>query len=561
MGFEQIARVVKLPGKEEPGANILRLVCDWLCDSSNGRWLLVVDNADDRDVLFGQAHVETGHANYREAQAGDAPLSSYLPQSAHGAVLITSRNQTGADLAGDPENVETLDQFDEHDALLLLRKRLPGISVDEAAARDLVHTLDCIPLAIAQATAYIMKNKHRMTITKYLATFNASESKQLALLDAGWVDLTRDHSMPNAVLTSWKITFDQISQNDALAANILSMMSVLDRQGVPEMLIRPDEVDELDFDEAIGTLLAYSLVFSEKDGVTYAMHRLVQISTRRWLEIAGKLDYWRTNALTVTSKKFPSGTYETWKTCEVLLPHARMVLCYTLRTVSERDELSLLSNVGWYIGERGDYREASQLLRTALEGREKVLGKEHRNTLTSVSNLASVLSQQGKYEEAEQMNRRALEGWEKVLRKEHPYTLRSVNNLASVLRQQGKCEEAEQMHRRALEGWEKVLVKEHPDTLTSVNNLAHLLERKGDYNTAAKLYRRACSGREKVLGRDHPDTIACQWDYSLLLQRLDKNGEDHRRTDPGSHSKSENIGADDDDLFYDACSQSSGQRE
>ncbi|KAK1838138.1 TPR domain protein (kinesin light chain) [Colletotrichum chrysophilum] len=78
--------------------------------------------------------------------------------------------------------------------------------------------------------------------------------------------------------------------------------------------------------------------------------------------------------------------------------------------------------------------------RQALDGCEKVLGKEHPNTLTSVNNLASVLQYQGKYEEAEQMNRQALDGYEKVLGKEHPNTLTSVDNLASVLRYQAKYE-------------------------------------------------------------------------------------------------------------------------
>ena len=62
-----------------------------------------------------------------------------------------------------------------------------------------------------------------------------------------------------------------------------------------------------------------------------------------------------------------------------------------------------------------------------------MLGKEHPDTLVSVNNLASVLQYQGNYEEAEQMNRRALEGKEKALGKEHPSTLTSVNNLALVL--------------------------------------------------------------------------------------------------------------------------------
>jgi hypothetical protein len=44
-----------------------------------------------------------------------------------------------------------------------------------------------------------------------------------------------------------------------------------------------------------------------------------------------------------------------------------------------------------------------------------------------------VLRRQGKYEAAEKMNRRALEGREKVLGKEHPSTLTSVEGLADLL--------------------------------------------------------------------------------------------------------------------------------
>ena len=55
--------------------------------------------------------------------------------------------------------------------------------------------------------------------------------------------------------------------------------------------------------------------------------------------------------------------------------------------------------------------------RRALEGREKVLGKEHPDTLTSVSNLAVTWRDRASMKEAEAMNRRALEGSEKVLGK------------------------------------------------------------------------------------------------------------------------------------------------
>src|SRR5205814_1714001 len=82
----------------------------------------------------------------------------------------------------------------------------------------------------------------------------------------------------------------------------------------------------------------------------------------------------------------------------------------------------------------------------------------------SINNLAMALQAQGKYEAAEEMNRRALEGWEKVLGRDHPVTLRGVNNRAMALQAQGKYEAAEEMNRRALEGWEKALGRDHPDT-------------------------------------------------------------------------------------------------
>lgn len=51
------------------------------------------------------------------------------------------------------------------------------------------------------------------------------------------------------------------------------------------------------------------------------------------------------------------------------------------------------------------------------------------DTLTSVSKVALLLQYQGKYEAAEEIDRRALDGCEKVLGKEHPNTLTSVVTL------------------------------------------------------------------------------------------------------------------------------------
>jgi hypothetical protein len=46
-----ITTKVELPGHDHPKADILRLLYNWLCDETNGRWLRIVDNADD-NVFF-----------------------------------------------------------------------------------------------------------------------------------------------------------------------------------------------------------------------------------------------------------------------------------------------------------------------------------------------------------------------------------------------------------------------------------------------------------------------------------------------------------------------------
>ena len=81
--------------------------------------------------------------------------------------------------------------------------------------------------------------------------------------------------------------------------------------------------------------------------------------------------------------------------------------------------------------------------------------------LDSVIDLGDALYNQEKYKAAEEMYRRAVEGREKVLGKEHAETLDSVRRLGNALHSQGKHKAAEEMYRRAAERREKVLGKEH----------------------------------------------------------------------------------------------------
>ncbi|CAI7613196.1 unnamed protein product, partial [Penicillium viridicatum] len=360
------------------------------------------------------------------------------------------------------------------------------------------------------AAAYIANRLPLVTVSAYLRLFHESESKRTRLLqNEDSADLRRDPSIRYAVITTWQLSFEQIRQERPAATDLLALMSMFDRQGIPEDLVRDHDQDILGFHDALAPLLSYSLIRLAINERLFDMHRLVQLSVRAWLDMHQQLYGWQAKSRGIMARAFPDGNYESWTQCRSLLAHANSVL-QSIGDVDDEDRLNaatLLSNCGWFLDLQGVYKEAELMHRRALEARENVLGREHPDTLTSASNLGLVLDSQGKYDEAEAMHRRDLEGSEKVLGREHPNTLTSVNNLGLVLSSQGKYDEAEAMHRQALEGYEEVLGRKHPATLTSVDNLGNVLFSQGKYDMAEAMHRRALEVREKVLGREHPSTL------------------------------------------------------
>ncbi|OBT53786.1 hypothetical protein VE04_07701 [Pseudogymnoascus sp. 24MN13] len=518
--YQEMAERLELPGRDNPKANVLRLVYNWLSDEANGQWHMILDNVDDGSVFFENNDLFRGVSPHNQATDSQPPLEEFLPQSRHGSILITSRNSTAADnLVGTFGKLVPVEPMKEKDSVDLLKTKIPVDKCLEADLKELAEALEGIPLAITQAAAYI-RSRPRITISIYLSLFRESEANQTSLLSNNETkDLRRDHSIRHAVITTWRISFDQIQRTNTEAADLLSLMCMFDRQSIPERLLH-NNTDQLLFEDSVAPLANFSLIREHSEGGAFEMHRLVQLSTRKWVELNGQLEKWQSEAIKVTARVFPEGDYETWSDCQILLPHVRTVM--SSKATDQQDLLrvaAINTRLGWYYMLKGETIRAEPILQEAIVVRERELGVNHPDTLTSVSNLASVLQRQGRYKEAESMNRRALEGRERELGVNHPSTLTSVSNLASVLQSQGRYEEAESMNRRALEGRERELGVNHPSTLTSVYCLAFLLDSQQRYEPAAELYQRACNGYEIALGLDHPTTLACRRHYSCFLEK------------------------------------------
>ena len=79
-GYRKIAERIKIAGWDNREVNILQLVNNWLCDEANGRWFMIIDNADDARIFSHPVDESKIGDNSNKAELSEA-LSEYLPQS------------------------------------------------------------------------------------------------------------------------------------------------------------------------------------------------------------------------------------------------------------------------------------------------------------------------------------------------------------------------------------------------------------------------------------------------------------------------------------------------
>ncbi|KAI5248107.1 hypothetical protein E4T43_01469 [Aureobasidium subglaciale] len=251
--FEQSTREaldrLKIAGHNDPKANVFELFHAWLEDQRNGTWLLVLDNADEAGYLLqpltkGMAHRDGGSGN-----AGTKTIYEYLPISPHGSVLITTRYREMAAGLVDDADILTIEPMGEQSALDLLQNKI-GPQGDDEIAKQLVAVLEYMPLAISQAAAYIRQRGPRFSIERYLSGVERSELSQSSLLSVELREHRRDKEAANSIIMTWQVSFEHLRQFRPSAADLLSVMSFFDHQGIPESILRHHHSSELNTEEA-----------------------------------------------------------------------------------------------------------------------------------------------------------------------------------------------------------------------------------------------------------------------------------------------------------------------
>lgn len=543
--FRFIADTVKLSGRKDPKADIPQLVQQWLRNRENGRWLLVLDNAEEASVRFNVNHNSTG-ATPQEGQ--DRALSTYLPQDSHGSILTTARNKDVArKLTGNYNAIIEVVPMCKDQALELLSKKA-GKQPDMEHGAALVEALEYMPLAISQAGAYIQQQAPRSSIKKYLEEFRKSERRKISLLNWDEESLRRDRSASNSVIVTWQISFESIRSERPSAADLLSLMSFFDRQGIQEWLVRPpynitsqnsnteecdhdgfkhsesEDDDDSDvsspsdasedpavqaFKDDLTVLRNYCLISLDKTGDVFGMHSLVQLATRKWLDADKRMEQFKERFISQMAREFPVGQYRNWATCQKLFAHAERAIIHRPIGGKPLEEWALvLYNGSWYAHGQGRYSLAEAMAKKSWDAWRKTLGNEYKAAWDSKSMAGQALLKQGKYQEAEELFVELVELQKQKLGPTHPATLINTVNLATTYTDQGHWEKAENLLVDVIKIRRQKLGPTHLSTLSSMGTLATTYYHQGRREEAEKLLLEVLETFKQELGPTHLRTLA-----------------------------------------------------
>jgi tetratricopeptide (TPR) repeat protein len=503
-GLAALASVLRLHNFKDGEQSVqVRAVLDWLHD--NSRWLLIADNVDDSTAV--------------------KAVFEKLAPTLQGDVLITSR------LSRWPVTVSCvpLDSLQVNDAALYLLNRVAKENHkagSEADAKLLAEELGNLPLALEQATAFIIEA--RWSFSRYREQFGKARPELLSY------EIEDGIEHPASVAKTWSITLVKLS---LLARTLLRIAAWFAPDLIPrgiflanggvlsEALGQESVISHLAIDKALGELDRYSLIRLTTE--TASVHRLLQAVEQDSLT-EEQCQLWLLRGIRLVNAFAPPkpDDVRTWDIWLPLQPHVESLLYYAQRHGVENAPVGLAANqLGVLLATRALYRQAEPLMRRALTIEEKTLGADHPNVAVRLSNLASILTNISRPAEAEPLLRRALGIQEKRFGLEDPRIAIYLNNLAELLRKADRPAEAEPLYRRALGILKKGSEQDRPILATCLNNLALVLTAPNQQAEAEQLYRQALEIDEQYFGSGHPAVATDLGNFASLLQATDRAAE------------------------------------
>ncbi|OAL45572.1 hypothetical protein IQ07DRAFT_576125 [Pyrenochaeta sp. DS3sAY3a] len=526
--YADVAIALGIQDPTEAKVDVKPAVQKHLSSKSSGKWLLIVDNADDMEILTGKQ------------QQG---LLDFLPRSDDGLILFTTRHSRVAyDIAG-PDVVQVA-KMGTNEGKDMLQRLLPKkLLRDDAEVQNLLTELDHLPLAITQAAAFI--NSNRSSITEYLRLLNGTEQDAVILMSTEFRDNTGfQNSANNTIAKTWTISFNQINEMDDVAAHLLAFISHIEWKAIPYSIL-PIFEPEARMAKAIGTLCSYSFLERRQHGDLFDMHRLVHLATKNWIRQNGKQEQSRDDAMAHLANIFPMGEWLHRPIWQSYMPHVAHINSNEPRD-DTYDQSELCLKIGWCLYKDGKTREAIRWMERSCDWRDFYMEDTHPDRLRSQYSLAVAFLENAQAADSIQLLKNVVKAETKALPDDHPERLASLHQLARAYLTNDQFKKCIKLVKwiiakeatittdhwlrpltwhhtlasayisvgqvdKAIEILEHIIAVEsgtvnddHPDRLDSMHELARAYHKNGQVDEAIALFERVIAISAEVFAPDNP---------------------------------------------------------
>jgi len=399
-------------------------------------WLLVLDNADDPQILAGAGRrVADGRGWLR-------PVTS-----AAGLVLVTTRDGTEASWGKycRRHRLKVLGADDATDVLLDHAHHRPVVGADDDAA-DLAERLGGLPLALRLAGSYLYESASVPLAFADPGVIRTYRQYREALdggkFPAPSAELTQDQAR-ELIARTWDLTLDLLDARQVPEARrLLRLLATFADAPIPyELLLHPDTMAASPLFEAITgprlwqvlqALDGFGLIDLDADGdvAVARLHPLVRDASQVADEQSPAYAALASGLLERAASAPETGLPEdppVWPLWQLLAPHAIHVFDSVTTAPAWADEVAVAAAAAayWaarYQTARGLHVQAEAMLRRVLAIQEEALGAEHPDTLNSRHAVAWVTAERGDHAGAEAEYREVLAAELRVLGPDHPYT-------------------------------------------------------------------------------------------------------------------------------------------
>ncbi len=433
-------------------------------------------------------------------------------------ILITSRNAIDWPI----HQMLDVDVMEEAEAIALICK-ITGYREDDSSIKQLVETLGYLPLALAQAGAYMAAKS--LSIEDYLKLYQDYEPRLLT-------DKPARGTKHEPIWITFDINLEALEKDCPKAVETLKQTSWLGSSAIPEILllsmVNSTEDKRLIWNDIKEYLKRYSLMRINVEEKQLSIHPLLQDIIRLKQDDSEQLEYFEQCSEVLNTLESP--LYQTnLAIYKALVPHAEHLHERVQKIVLETSdiktrELLLLEPIS--LGMFYVRLHLSQLALTFLVKKlsiyETHYGQDHVRTAVALEGLGIVYLQLGKLQKARAYYERALKIGEQHYGQDHVKTATALGNLGTVYAKLGEFQNARAYYERVLKIAEQHYGEEHVQTATWLGNLGIVYLQLGKFEQARAYYERTLKIKEQHYGKDHLEMAAWLGNLGNVYRLLGK---------------------------------------